>query len=580
MYIKCTGNRPGDKSVGYYKIVESYRDKNQKVQQRILVNLGPMPHSKANNLRAVLEANRNPDIVCTSLDNIIVTGHKAYLDIMICNQILKNWKLDRLLSDFNYVVPMIINRCINPRSKISVTRWVKKTILPQLLDVDYDDINPYSIYRELDQLNQLTPKIQKLIFDQLDETDKSFFYDITSTYFEGENCIICAKGYSRDHRADKKQVVIALVINTQGYPLYWQVLPGNTQDVTTLIDLAINLKKRFQLNDCTLIFDRGMVSDNNLNYLQGEHFHYVTALDRNQISGINLFNLSLFEDIDLEIDIPPQLTDFKKYDDNCYYQEKSKDKTRYVLGFNRNMRKDQLGTFNKNLKNALAFISEKNNELAKAKKSRNKKVLIRQINKKLNKFNLKKVINYEIKSRDIQKTKKNGDKRTVHSFKIHASINKEKKKEITKLFGLCCFTTRLSQQQLNTEKIISCYHSKYLIEQSFRIMKDMVELRPVRLTIKERVKAHVTVCVLSYLLLITIENILKNDSNLNMSVAEALEESSDCMVDIIEIEKQDLVTRNITKPSNLQKKILNALGLKKLVRKSHYNKYLQKMGDE
>ena len=580
MYIKCTGNRPGDKSVGYYKIVESYRDKNQKVQQRILVNLGPMPHSKANNLKAVLEANRNPDIVCTSLDNIVVTGHKAYLDVMVCNQILQNWKLDKIISDFNYVVPMIINRCINPKSKISVTKWVKKTIIPQLLGVDYDDVNPYSIYRELDQLNQLKPKMQELIFAQLDQTDKTFFYDITSTYFEGENCIICAKGYSRDHRADKKQVVIALVINTQGYPLYWQVLPGNTQDVTTLIDLAINLKKQFQLNDCTLIFDRGMVSDDNLNYLQGEDFHYVTALDRNQIAGLNLFDLSLFENVDLARDIQPQLVGFKKDDQNCYYQEKIKDKTRYILGFNRSMKKDQLKTYNKNLDKIWSFISGKNNELAQAKKSRKKEVLIRNIDKKLAKFNLKKVIEYEIKPKDIQRSKKNGGKTTVHTFQIHATINKEKEKEITKLFGLCCFTTRLGQQQLKTAKIISCYRSKYLIEQSFRIIKDMVELRPVRLTIEERVKAHVTICVLSYLLLITIENKFKSDASINISVAEALEELSGCMVDIIEIGKQDIITTNITKPTTIQKKILESLELKKLIRKSYYNKYLHKIEDD
>jgi hypothetical protein len=117
MYIKCTGNRPGDKSIGYYKIVESYRDKKQKVKQRILVNLGPMSHTKANNLKAVLEANRNPNIVCTSLEDIAVTGHKAYLDIMIFYQLLKKWKLHNFFSDFNYVVPMIINRCIDPKSK-------------------------------------------------------------------------------------------------------------------------------------------------------------------------------------------------------------------------------------------------------------------------------------------------------------------------------------------------------------------------------------------------------------------------------------------------------------------------------
>src|SRR6056297_3207506 len=134
-----------------------------------------MPHAKANNLKAVLEANRNPNIVCTSLEDIAVIDHKAYLDIMICYQLMKKWKPHNFFSDFNYVVPMIINRCIDPKSKIGFTKWVKKTISPQLLDIDYDDNNPYSIYRALDKINQQTTKIQELLYKQLEETDKTFF---------------------------------------------------------------------------------------------------------------------------------------------------------------------------------------------------------------------------------------------------------------------------------------------------------------------------------------------------------------------------------------------------------------------
>jgi len=167
MYLKCTGNRPGNDSIGYYKIVESYRDDNNKVKQKILFNLGPIPHSKANHIKAVLEANRNPDVICTSLENVAVKGHKKYLDVVVLYQLLKKWKLLKLFSDFNYVVPMIINHCLEPTSKKGVTDWVKKTILPKLMDVNYEKLNPFSIYRELTKLNKLKPKIQKHLFEQL-----------------------------------------------------------------------------------------------------------------------------------------------------------------------------------------------------------------------------------------------------------------------------------------------------------------------------------------------------------------------------------------------------------------------------
>ena len=578
MYLKCTGNRPGDDSIGYYKIVESYRDDNNKVKQKILFNLGPIPHKKANHIKAVLEANRNPNVICTSLENIAVKGHKKYLDVVVLYQLLKKWKLLKLFSDFNYVVPMIINHCLAPTSKKGVTKWVKKTILPELMDVNFEELNPFSIYRELTKLNELKPKIQKYLLEQFDN-NKAFFYDITSTYFEGECCIICAKGYSRDRRFDKKQVVIALVINTDGYPLYWKVLPGNTQDVTTIVDLADNLRKKLNLNECTLIFDRGMVSEDNLYYLEDKEFQYVTALDRDQIDGLDLFDLSLFKDIDLtKDDLTDQLPGFNKFDNDLYYQQKVKDDdTRCILGFNRSMKKDELKTFRKNINNLMQFIEEKNKDLAQAKKSRNKKATARQIDRQLNKKGLHKVIKYNLTPKKLKVTRKDGTKRTVHSFKIETEIDKTAKKEATKAFGLTCFITKLSSEELEIEKVISSYRAKYLIEKCFRIMKDIVKLRPVRLTKEKRVKAHVTVCVLSYMLLVTLDEKIKK-SDLDLSVTETLEELSDCMVDRIkikdEIEKQEIITENITTPTSTQKEILKNVECKKVVRKSFYKKYL------
>jgi len=579
MYLKCTGNRPGNDSIGYYKIVESYRDDNNKVKQKILFNLGPIPHKKANHIKATLEANRNPNLICTSPENVAVKGHKKYLDVVVLYQLLKKWKLLKLFSDFNYVVPMIINHCLDPTSKKGVTEWVTKTILPKLMNINYEKLNPFSIYRELTKLNKLEHKIQKHLLEQIDDNNKAFFYDITSTYFEGECCIICAKGYSRDHRFDKKQVVIALVINTEGYPLYWEVLPGNTQDVTTIVDLADNLRKKLNLKECTLIFDRGMVSEDNLYYLEDKEFQYVTALDRNQIEGLDLFDLSLFKDIDLnKDDLTKQLPGFNKFDNDLYYQEKVKDDdTRCILGFNRSMKKDELKTFRKNIDNVMHFIEEKNKDLAQAKKRRNKKVTARQIDKELKKTGLHKVIKYNLIPKKLKVTRKDGTKRIVHSFEIKTKIDKTAKKEATKAFGLTCFITKLSPEELGIEKVISSYRAKYLIEKCFRIMKDIVKLRPVRLTIEERVKAHVTVCVLSYMLLVTIDVKIKK-SDLEFSVTETLEKLSDCMVDRIkikdEIEKQEIVTENITIPTSIQKEILKNLECKKVVRKSFYKKYL------
>lgn len=88
------------------------------------------------------------------------------------------------------------------------------------------------------------------------------------------------------------------------------MFPGNTQDVTTVVELAKNLKQNLNLNNCTLTFDRGMVSVDNLNLLRNKEMHFITALDRDQIKPLGLFDLSLFREFDPKKNIAEQLPGF------------------------------------------------------------------------------------------------------------------------------------------------------------------------------------------------------------------------------------------------------------------------------
>ncbi len=102
-----------------------------------MLNLGTIPHEKADKLKALLAAYRKPDVVCISLEDILVTEHKDYLDINVLYHLWQKWKPDKLFADFKFVAPMIINRCIDSKSKIGVAKWVGKTILPEIMDISY-----------------------------------------------------------------------------------------------------------------------------------------------------------------------------------------------------------------------------------------------------------------------------------------------------------------------------------------------------------------------------------------------------------------------------------------------------------
>ncbi len=109
----------------------------------------------------------------------------------------------------------------------------------------------------------------------------TFFYDLTtSTYVDGTARPLAKPGYSRDHRPDRTQIVIGLLITAAGDPVYWQVWPGNTPDVTTVQTVVTDLPKRLKLGPCILVFDRGMVSAANLAAIEAAHHTYLSAVDR------------------------------------------------------------------------------------------------------------------------------------------------------------------------------------------------------------------------------------------------------------------------------------------------------------
>lgn len=107
---------------------------------------------------------------------------------------------------------------------------------------------------------------------------------------EGSQCVIAKLGYSRDHRPDLEQIVIALMVTPHGSPFYWKVLEGNTQDITTIPGVVHELKQRFGLTTCHLVFDRGMVSAEHLELLEQQGLTYLSAMDKDEMACHQLFN--------------------------------------------------------------------------------------------------------------------------------------------------------------------------------------------------------------------------------------------------------------------------------------------------
>jgi transposase len=175
----------------------------------------------------------------------------------------------------------VIGRLCEPSSELHVAeQWYRSTALEDLLGVAVEDIYDERLYRALDRLLPHKESLEKHLVKRLGELFELDYdlllYDVTSTYFEGiaDPCI-AKRGYSRDHRRDCVQVNIALVVSREGMPLGYEIFAGNTTDVTTVQQIVDKMEDRFGKVNRVWVMDRGMVSAENISWLNATGRRYV-----------------------------------------------------------------------------------------------------------------------------------------------------------------------------------------------------------------------------------------------------------------------------------------------------------------
>src|SRR3990172_3121523 len=179
---------------------------------------------------------------------------------------------------------MALNRLIYPASEHAMPRWIRSTGLEDMWDVDFKTLCDDRLYRNLDRLYPNRAAIEAALVQRerslFNLQPTVFFYDLTSTYFEGQALANpkAKRGYSRDHRPDCKQVVVGLVINAEGFPLAHEIFAGNLQDRSSLKAMLDGLNTRVPLKPGqTVVVDRGMAYDENLAEIRSRDLHYLVA---------------------------------------------------------------------------------------------------------------------------------------------------------------------------------------------------------------------------------------------------------------------------------------------------------------
>ncbi|MEA3448409.1 MAG: IS1634 family transposase [Bacteroidota bacterium] len=500
-----------------YSLARAYR-KDGKNRKEIVLPLGKLSDDDVKKWKLFVDALKKPEMILTTFDDIEVLKHYKYLELAVVNHIWEEWNLDKPFTGHpNKEVELCkiariltMNRCVEPTSKSQVVDWFQGTWLSHLLQVDHKKVNVSRIFRDLSYIEDCKEQICKHLYENLNRRTpasmQSFFYDLSSATFSGSKCILMKWGHCKEGYFN--HVVLALVVNKDGLPVYWEVIEGNTADSNTITWLLARLKRLLPIKNITLIFDRGMVSDENLILLETEGYKYITAMDRNQIEkiagNVDFHQYINFDPqkIDQQIN---EIGDFTKLNDTTFYKEiKTDDKRRYILCFNPQLFKDQRKDKATAIENFRKFVERLNEELLLAKNSRDEKTTKDKFIKKRSKFKLKNIVDILMEKVEIKTRDNNGNEKIIKTFKgIIGPINQRKVNEAGRLDGFWLLVTNHSEDEngrflLSPDDAIKPYRDKTIIESAFRDIKSFIEIEPIGVWTEKHVKAHFTICVLAY----------------------------------------------------------------------------------
>jgi transposase len=305
MYLRHTTRKKNGKTHVYWQLVRSVRH-GRKVVQETVAQLGELDaegRARARTLArsitgecadqaGLFDGDEALEALPVKLGKVGLERSRAFGAVWLGWTLWRALQLDELCSELmppgreavawgDMVATLVIGRLCEPSSELHVAeQWYRTTALEDLLQVAAENVYDERLYRTLDRLLPHKQAIEAHLvkrFGELFDLDYDLLlYDVTSTYFEGvADPEIAKRGYSRDHRPDCVQVNIALVVTRDGMPLGYEIFPGNTADVTTVEEIVASMEGRFGKANRVWVMDRGMVSAENIAWLNETQRRYV-----------------------------------------------------------------------------------------------------------------------------------------------------------------------------------------------------------------------------------------------------------------------------------------------------------------
>lgn len=345
---------------------------------------------------------------------------------------------------------LVIHRLQEPESK-------RASFLRDLFDKGESRFGLHQIYRAMDLLESASDELQSCTFEAaktLFPEVKSYFYDATTLFYESITTDELKNfGFSKDGKFNQVQIIICLLVTNEGLPIGYEIFSGNTGESKTLKVAIENLSKRYQVKNHTVVCDRGMLSQENLNSIQDKEtgMYYIVGEKLRKLPKD--FQSEIFESSGYE-----------------YFGD-----TRVKMIEHPTRKNSQL---------ILAYSDDR----AKKDKS-DRERLLKKLRKKFEKSSSKTPKDF---------VNNHGVKKYISFSGGQAELNSEvilKEEQWDGYFGIVT-----NNPELKKEEVLSQYRGLWQVEANFRVFKNDLSARPIYHWTEKRIKAHVLICFMALVL--------------------------------------------------------------------------------
>ena len=515
VFVKRTHVKSGGRVLTYLQLMESYRD-GARTRQRLVKKLGREDHVDPSEIDRLIRSLAPYGSVRVhdelGADDVQLDPGFEYGSLHALDHVWNELALPRILSDlaadrrFSFDVASVVKAIVFGRvrkpgsERALVSTWLNDVYAPEL-----EGIELQHAYRSLAFLADVGPELEarlaRVLIDQLFLDATLVLFDTTSTYFEGLGPEgLASFGYSRDKRGDRPQVNFGLLTSREGYPLAHWLFPGRQSDVKSMALASREFRERLSLASFTVVADRGMVSEANLQALREEGITYIIAERlRRKTAHEALARAGRYQRVTPTIEVKEIKRDGPERVILCRNQERARE----------------------DAEKRQAILQHLEHSLEEGSWRENLKPAARRY------------------------LKVDGADARLDVKRIQADARYDGK-------WILRTTTNLPAGQ-----VALAYRGLWRVENAFRTVKTPLELRPIHHTSEPGVRGHVQSCVLAYLLTCILQDRLDH-ANLGLNVNDALDQLARIQRIPTHVEGHQLV--KTTRPNDQQTAILHAIG--------------------